>query len=148
MNEIKAVGGIKMEQFAKLKKNISVILSNVRMSIIKKIISKLIIAYKSRSKDIWKQRWRGNEKQQVTQQNARNVMHWQVPLDTEMQTISREYNLCDAVFSLLCVISTKSQQGWLYLSVRLSAWLNSRTAGRIWMNFRMDIMPLGCTLKS
>jgi hypothetical protein len=32
--------------------------------------------------------------------------------------------------------------------VCLSAWFNSITAGRIWMKFGMDVMPLGTTLKS
>jgi hypothetical protein len=38
--------------------------------------------------------------------------------------------------------------GHVCLSVRLIAWLNSRTARRIWMKFGMDVMPLGTTLKS
>jgi hypothetical protein len=32
-------------------------------------------------------------------------------------------------------------------SITGSAWFNSRTAGRIWIKFSMDIMPLGTTLK-
>jgi hypothetical protein len=37
--------------------------------------------------------------------------------------------------------------GHACLSVCLSAWFNSRTAGRIWMKFCMDIMPLETTFQ-
>jgi hypothetical protein len=38
--------------------------------------------------------------------------------------------------------------GRICLSVRLSAWFNSRAAGRILMKFGMDVMQLGTTINS
>lgn len=50
-------------------------------------------------------------------------------------------------FPLMCVICTMCRNGRIIYAC-FSLLLNSRNAGRIFVKFRMDIMPLGSTLKS
>jgi hypothetical protein len=54
----------------------------------------------------------------------------------------------NAVSCVRCTMCMKWTHIGLVMSVCPSAWFNSRTAGRIWMKFCVDVMPLRTSLKS
>jgi hypothetical protein len=64
-----------------------------------------------------------------------------IPSDYEARGSTIQQQCSECLTSLLCVPCTMFTK-WTHMSVCGSAWFNSRTAGRIWVKFGMDVITL------